>query len=93
VNHQDVLGIQGDALWLSVGYHWAWNVLQTAIFGTPGSAPSLQPLQVQGSGRWMGRPGHPESELLNTLTHLAIALLLWLWMRRSNAQRGPKSVT
>jgi membrane protease YdiL (CAAX protease family) len=29
-----------DALWMPVGYHWAWNVLQTAIFGAPDSAPS-----------------------------------------------------
>ena len=46
-------------------------------------APSIRPLQVQGPQRWMGRPGAPEPGLLSTLVHLVIALLLWLWMRRS----------
>ncbi len=83
-----LLRLHSDALWLPLGYHWAWNVLQTAIFGAPGSAPSIRPLQVHGPERWMGRPGAPEPGLLSTLVHLVIALLLWLWMRRSGMQRG-----
>jgi membrane protease YdiL (CAAX protease family) len=46
-----LLRLHSDALWLPIGYHWAWNTLQTAIFGTPGSAPSLRPLQVHGPER------------------------------------------
>jgi hypothetical protein len=83
-----LLRLHSDALWLPVGYHWAWNVLQAAIFGAPGFAPSLRPLQVHGPERWMGRPGQPEPGLLSTLIHLAVALLLWLWMRRSRTRRG-----
>jgi len=83
-----LLRLHSDALWMPVGYHWAWNVLQTAIFGAPGSAPSLRPLQVHGPERWMGRPGAPEPGLLSTLVHLAVALLLWLWMRRSDTRYG-----
>jgi membrane protease YdiL (CAAX protease family) len=83
-----LLRLHTDGLWLPVGYHWAWNVLQTAVFGAPGSAPSLRPLLVQGPERWMGRPGAPEPGLLSTLVHLVMALLLWLWMRRGSARRG-----
>jgi CAAX protease family protein len=82
------LWLHTDALWLPLGYHWAWNVLQTAIFGTPGSAPSLRPLQVHGPERWMGKPGQPEPGLLSTLVHLVMALLVWLWRRRGNMRRG-----
>ena len=38
---------------------------------------------VHGPERWMGKPGQPEPGLLSTLVHLVMALLLWLWMRRS----------
>src|SRR5690242_16435017 len=50
-----LLRLHTDALWMPVGYHWATNVLQTAIFGAPGSAPSIRLLQVQGPQRWMGQ--------------------------------------
>ncbi len=83
-----LLRLHSDALWLPVGYHWAWNVLQTAIFGAPDSAPSIRPLHLHGPERWMGRPGAPEPGLLSTLVHLVMALLLWLWMRRSDTRRG-----
>jgi membrane protease YdiL (CAAX protease family) len=39
-----LLRLHGDALWLPVGYHWAWNVLQIAVFGAADSAPSIRPL-------------------------------------------------
>ena len=86
-----LLMLHSDALWLPVGYHWAWNVLQTAIFGTPESAPSIRPLKVHGPERWMGKPGQPEPGLLSTLIHLAMALLVWLWMRRGSMRGGPES--
>jgi membrane protease YdiL (CAAX protease family) len=52
-----LLRLHTDALWMPVGYHWAWNVLQTAIFGASGPAPSIRPLQVHmaPSGGWGGR--------------------------------------
>jgi hypothetical protein len=83
-----LLRLHTDALWMPVGYHWGWNVLQTAVFGAPDSAPSIRPLQIQGSERWMGRPGEPEPGLLSTLVQLALALLVWLWIRRGGARRG-----
>ena len=81
-----LLRLHSDALWLPVGYHWAWYVLQAAIFGAPGSAPSIRPLQLHGPERWMGRPGHPEPGLLSTLIHLTVALLVLCSMRRSGAR-------
>ena len=80
-----LLRLHSDGLWIPVGYHWAWNMLQTAVFGASDSAPSVRPLQVYGPERWMGKPGAPEPALLSTLIHLAMALLVWLWMRRSRA--------
>jgi len=83
-----LLRLHTDGLWLPVGYHWAWNVLQTAVFGATDSAPSIRPLQVHGPERWMGKPGAPEPGLLSTLVHLAMALLIWLWIRRGNMRCG-----
>jgi hypothetical protein len=83
-----LLRLHTDALWMPVGYHWAWNVLQTAVFGASDAAPSILPLQVHGPERWMGKPGQPEPGLFSTLVHLAVTLLLWLWMRRSGMWHG-----
>ena len=83
-----LLRLHTNALWMPVGYHWAWNTFQTAVFGVSGTAPSIRPLQVQDPERWMGRPGEPEPGLLSTLVHLAMALLIWLWMRRGGVRRG-----
>ena len=83
-----LLRLHSDALWLPVGYHWAWNVLQTAIFGAPDAAPALRPLQVHGPEHWMGKPGQPEPGLLSTLMQVAMALLVWMLMRRSNTRRS-----
>jgi hypothetical protein len=47
-----LLRLHSDALWLPVGYHWAWNVLQTAVFGASDAAPSIRPLHVHGPERW-----------------------------------------
>jgi membrane protease YdiL (CAAX protease family) len=33
-----LLRLHSDVLWLPVGYHWAWNVLQAAVFGAVSGA-------------------------------------------------------
>lgn len=81
-----LLRLQSDALWLPIGYHWAWNVLQTAVFGPAENVPAIRPLQVHGPSLWVGCPGSPEPGLLNTLIHLTLALMVWLWMRRTPAR-------
>ncbi|MEP7189468.1 MAG: CPBP family intramembrane glutamic endopeptidase, partial [Roseiflexaceae bacterium] len=53
-----VLRLQTHGVWFGIGYHWAWNVMQTAVFGPPDGLPSIRPLHVQDSSAWMGRPGY-----------------------------------
>ncbi len=80
------LRLASDSLWLPIGYHFAWNVLQTSIFGPLDALPSLLPLQTQGPRSWLGRPGYPEPGLLSTLVHLAVTagITLWTWYRRQS---------
>jgi membrane protease YdiL (CAAX protease family) len=83
-----LLRLQSDALWLPIGYHWAWNVLQTAVFGPSHDVPAIRPLQVHGPELWVGQQGQPEPGLLNTIIHLTMALLVWLWIRRTCMRRS-----
>ncbi len=69
-------------IWLPLGYHWAWNAWQTAIFGPPAALPSLRPVHVCGPDAWVGRPGQPEPGWLSTIMHLVIAAGSVLWHRR-----------
>lgn len=72
------------SMWASIGYHWAWNVLQTAILGPTDLAPSLRPVEVLGPPVVVGRPGHPEPGLLAAAINGAVALVLgaMLWRRQ-----------
>jgi membrane protease YdiL (CAAX protease family) len=70
---------RSGSIWMPVGFHWASNFLQSAVFGPPDGAPSLRPLQLHGPAFWLGRPGHPDPGLLATLTCLAVAAGIWLW--------------
>jgi uncharacterized protein len=83
-----LLRLHTDALWMPVGYHWAWNTLQTVVFGASESVPSIRSLHVHGPERWMGKPVAPEPGLLSTLVHLVMVLLVWLWMQRNGARRS-----
>jgi hypothetical protein len=65
-----------DALWLPMGYHFGWNIIQTAAFGPPDGFPSLRPLHVHGPQRWIGKPGHPVPGLLMTLVNLVVAIVV-----------------
>ena len=75
-----------DDIWMPVGYHWAWNTLQTAVFGPSDGAPSLRPLAVHGPPEWVGRPGHAEPGYLSTLASLTVALAVFFWSRRRRAR-------
>lgn len=79
-----LLRLHSDALWLPIGYHWAWNVTQLAIFGPVAGPPSVRPLHIHGPPLWVGRPGLPESGLLSTIIALTMALIVWLWTRRKD---------
>lgn len=79
-------GQSGD-IWLPMGYHWAWNVSQTALLGPADGPPSLFPIVATGPYLWVGRPGYPEPGLLmagiNLLVALLIAVATWHDRRRS----------
>jgi membrane protease YdiL (CAAX protease family) len=81
------LRMVSDSIWLPIGYHTAWNYVQTAVIGPPDGAPSLWPMHVEGPHLWMGRPGHPEPGLLSMLTNLSVAAgALCMW-HRTRAKR------
>jgi len=89
---QSALGLSTTALqlysrsvWVPVGYHAAWNYVQTAIIGPPDASPSIWPMHIQGPVLWMGRPGYPEPGLLSALMNLVVvagALFAWQLRRR-----------
>ncbi len=78
------LRLTSGSLVQPIGYHFAWNYLQTAVFGPPNAPPSLRPLQISGPREWLGQPGSPESGLLFMLVELAVALTAAsAWRRRA----------
>lgn len=76
-----------DSIWAPVGYHWAWNVLQTWIFGPADGEPSLRPVVISGPSRFVGRPGRPEPGLIVAMINTL--LILWLAAQRRKAGTGP----
>jgi membrane protease YdiL (CAAX protease family) len=70
---------RSGSIWMPFGFHWASNVLQSAVFGPADGAPSLRPLQLHGPAFWIGRPGHPDPGLIATLVSLALAIGVWAW--------------
>lgn len=68
------LRARSDGIWMPVGYHWAWNTLQTAVLGAVEGSPSLRPLRTHGPPVWVGRPGYPDPGLLSAAVSLVVAL-------------------
>lgn len=82
-----ILRLRTGALWMPIGYHFAWNYMQTAIFGPANTYPSLRPLHVTGPSSWLGQPGSPEPGVLSTLVHVGLAVVsVWTWWRRRSKQ-------
>jgi uncharacterized protein len=80
-----LMRVQSGSIWLAVGYHWAWNFMQTGLFGPATAEPSIRPMLVNGPYKWVGKPGSPEPGLLNTLIQCAVGVgigLLWLAKKR-----------
>ncbi len=78
------LRLRYNSLWVPMGYHFGWNMVQTAVFGPPDALPSLRLMEVHGPDLWMGKPGYPVPGLLMTIANLTMALLVWIaWRRRS----------
>jgi membrane protease YdiL (CAAX protease family) len=76
----------GD-IWLGLGYHWAWNVMQTAVYGPIDGLPSLRPIEVHGPPAWVGRPGQAEPGWVAILVSFGVTIFAastW-WSRRRRA--------
>jgi membrane protease YdiL (CAAX protease family) len=63
-------------IWMPLGFHWGWNVLQSAVFGPAERRPSLRPLYVHGPPLWIGHPGYPDPGVLTILVCLGLAAVL-----------------
>lgn len=73
-----LLRLQTGAVWMGLGYHWAWNVLQTAVFGPSDGLPSLRPIEVKGPRFWVGRPGTAESGWVSIVVTLGVTILAYV---------------
>jgi membrane protease YdiL (CAAX protease family) len=71
------------SIWFGVGFHWASNLMEAAVFGPTDGLPSLRPLHFHGPKAWVGRPGHPEPGLLDGLVSLVeLAAIGAVWWRK-----------
>jgi membrane protease YdiL (CAAX protease family) len=74
------------SLWLSMAFHFSWNVAQGAIFSFPVSGLQSQGLlltTVAGNPLVTGGAFGPEGGLLATTVLCLALLLLWVWRRRA----------
>lgn len=83
-----LLRLYSGGIAFPVGYHWAWNVMQTACMGPVDGEPSIRPLHVDGPYTWVGQPGQPEPGLLSTLIHLIVGIVVGvLWWQHRRRER------
>jgi membrane protease YdiL (CAAX protease family) len=71
-----MLRLSSGSIWLPIGYHFAWNYVQTAILGDPDQAATVRPMQLIGPRIWIGQQGQPEPGILEVLVHLSIATIV-----------------
>jgi membrane protease YdiL (CAAX protease family) len=89
------LRLSSGSIWAPLGYHWAWNVVQTALLGPTDGMPSLRPLTVTGPYTWIGRPGHPEPGLLSAIVQGCVALgvgLIWRLVQENAAHPNKETL-
>ena len=68
-----------------LGYHWAWNVMQSAVFGPTDGLPSVRPTHINGPHVWVGRPGYAEPGGVAILVTLATTMLAGaIWRLRKH---------
>ena len=68
-----MLLLASGSIWTSIGCHFAWNYMQTALLGPAQGQPSLLPMLNHGPELWLGKPGYPEPGLLSIIVNLAVA--------------------
>lgn len=68
-------------LWLPIGIHWAWNVMEGPVLGFPVSGNmndiSIISAEVKGSEIITGGAFGPEASIIAAVLGLAIALYVW----------------
>jgi uncharacterized protein len=85
-----LIRVQNGSIWVAVGYHWAWNFMQTGLFGPVTAEPSIRPMLVDSPRKWVGKPGCPEPGLLSTVIQCAVGVgigLLWLAKKRQGSHQ------
>lgn len=80
------------ALWLAVGFHFAWNLTQGPILGLPVSGIRFESTLMRsvpaGPAWWTGGAFGPEGGVAATL--VLLALILWAW-RTPRLRPGPRA--
>ncbi len=79
------LRLISGSVWLPVGFHWGWNLIQTGILGHDANRSSLRPIVVNGPSPWVGKTS-PETGWVTTILNLIVILgiLLWRWKHTSH---------
>jgi membrane protease YdiL (CAAX protease family) len=84
--------LRTGSLWLPIGIHFAWNLLQDDLLNLPGNrgGESLFGLLVrqEGPGWIVGTSYGIEVGLAGVLAALAAAVGVWVWTRRRNLQNS-----
>lgn len=87
------------SLWLPIGIHTGWNLIQSSVFGagsTGAGGISETPLlrgHVSGPELWTGIPGVPESGLVLILVATAVGAVLLVMAARAGHIRPPRRKT
>jgi membrane protease YdiL (CAAX protease family) len=76
------------SIWLPVGFHWGWNLIQTAVIGHSADLPSLLPIRIDGPSSWTGKTS-PETGWVTTILNLVLlmGMLLWKWKQAQRDRR------
>jgi hypothetical protein len=81
------------SLWVPIGMHWAWNLFEGPVFGTPVSGMSMHSLlhgELRGSALVTGGAFGPEAGLVCIgLGALLGGFFLWLAIRRGEIFTPP----
>jgi membrane protease YdiL (CAAX protease family) len=73
--------LTSGSIWLPVGFHWGWNLVQTGILGHDSSRPSLRPVQIDGPESWTGKTS-PETGWATSIVNLIFLIGMLIWRSR-----------
>ncbi len=79
-----VLRLASGDVWLPAGFHWAFNITETALFGNPVWHPSIRPRTFTGTPFWMGTDERLGMLLILIQAAIAAAVLAHSRTRRAS---------